>query len=283
MTTLRDSLLHSEHPSRRAPRSDAGMRRIIIAAALCACVTLTAACGTRPASSTASTTSATDLYIAKRYSDALVAAERDAATTSGIERERAALIAGQSAYALKREPDADRWLSPLRTSTNDDIAGNASATLGLIAADQRRDGSAAALLAEASRKLKGDDAARAGLFAGDAFERLGNRSQAVSLYQKALTDARDAALKQTIQERLTGRFTIQLGAFSTRAGAERSLGQSAGAFTRAGLPTPAIVQTTDAAGRPLFAVRSGDYPSAIAAQVAASKVSVKTTVVSSKR
>lgn len=257
--------------------------RLLLAATLLLGICLAPACGTRPPAASDASSRATDLYIAKRYTEALAAAEREAATSSGIERERAALIAGQSAFALKREPEADRWLSPLRTSTNDEIAGNASATLGLIAADQKRDGTAAALLGEASRKLKGDDAARAGLFAGDAFERLGNRPQAVGLYQKALTDARDAALKQTIQERLTGRFTIQIGAFSTRAAAERALGQNARAFTRAGLPTPAIVQTTDAAGRPLFAVRAGDYPSAIAAQVAAAKVSVRTTVVSSKR
>lgn len=184
----------------------------------------------------------------------------DAATTSiGADREEAALIAGLSAHALADTINASTWLTPLLQSPDRSIASRAAAALGLIAQDRGDHERAASLLNQASLSLSGDDAAQAGLHAGEAFTELGQRDAAHRAYQRAFGQAQDPKLKQTLTDRLNNRrFTIQLGAFADRRNADRVAHEHAAVTSGLGLGVPRIVQTTEN-GRTLYLVQAGSF------------------------
>jgi tetratricopeptide (TPR) repeat protein len=236
-------------------------------------------------------------YNNRDYPRAYKFAEDAAARSSGLKREQASLIAGLSAHALNRTEDAQKWLEPLAVTAKDDqISGRAGATLGIIAAEKKQHETAVRYLTEAAAKLDGNDAARAWLYAGDSYKALNKAKEARDAYAKAeslVTDGSD--LESMARQRIAApivpqlnvapyrgaigagpppgaRYTVQMGAFSTRANAEdaaRRTGRPAMAIGQ-----PYIVQTTSKAGKPVFALRVGGFATADQARKAAQDASL---------
>ncbi|HVZ93925.1 MAG TPA: SPOR domain-containing protein [Phycisphaerales bacterium] len=188
-------------------------------------------------------------------------------------RQRGQLMAGLSAYELKRYPEAKSLLGSLTTSEDAKLAGQAAAGLGLayIATDDYA--RAAEYLVDASRKLEGDEAARAAMFAGDCHALLGRIESAKSMYRAAQSSVSDSSLAAQIQKRLSlDGFTVQVGAYSQKTNADRIM---AGLKPRAkslGLPEPKLVLEPDATGRTLYLVQLGRFKSLMEAQAAKNKL-----------
>ncbi|MGQ0627027.1 MAG: SPOR domain-containing protein [Phycisphaerales bacterium] len=235
-------------------------------------------------------------YRAGDYAGALAAAEAEAQGTTGAARERAALMAGLSNYALKRADEATTWLLPLIESEDPKIAGTAAWTLGSIAYDKGNYPKAITLLATAKPKLKGDDAAKALALEGDCHARLNKPAEARAAYAEAAALATDESLRASLTSRAGGvipvplgggpstippgtRYVIQLGAFGNRASAEKLAANSSAAVVRAGQGRPRVVQRSDrATGQGVFAVRVGDYGSRQAAEAVLGQLGVQGTV-----
>lgn len=205
------------------------------------------------------------LFNSGRYSDAYEASSKAAGSLRGSNRELAALIAGQSAYRLGRPTESERWLKPLLDSSDRAVAGRAAATLGSLARDRGENRPAFELFDTAATKLTGDDAARALMYAGDAKHALGEKSLARDLWTRAQSKVEsDVQLRVQIGDRLagaypgsapaptTGAYTVQAGAFASRATAD-ALAQK----LRSKGPTRIVLLTKD--GKTLHAVRIGSY------------------------
>ena len=79
-------------------------------------------------------------------------------------------------------------------------------------------------------------------------------------YTMALGSARDGALRAALKARAdSSQFTIQLGAFRSRAGAEVSARQAASLGAGLGLGRPRIDTKIDALGRRLYVVQIGAF------------------------
>lgn len=225
------------------------------------------------------------LYSKGQYAAAYEEASKVATSLGGKDKARAALVAGLSAYALDRDADAEKWLRPLLTSGDPQVAGESGATLGLILQDQGRHAQAAEMLSGAAKKLTGDQGARAAMYAGDSFRAQGQKDQAEAMFALAKQKAeQDTALKVMINDRLAGKaptprtrtttlpstagasgrptlgtpagaFTVQVGAFSSAALAQKE----AEKYRRYG--SPQIVPITSRDGKALHAVRIGAFAS----------------------
>lgn len=237
-------------------------------------------------------------FRAGQYDDALRQAEAMHGAATGERKDRAALMAGLSAYALNRPTTAEGWLNPLTNHKTDEIAGTANLTLGMISLDRKQASKAAPQLQLAAGKLSGDEAAQARLLAGDALTTMRQAEPAREQWREGLTVAQGDAVRSELEGRLagrspavagnrfvpgrggsvfasraattnaagpsagtpTGRFTVQLGAFQDRASADRLAQRAAAAAQRAGQSPPRVVPTTDQkTGRALFAVQIGDF------------------------
>ncbi len=200
-----------------------------------------------------------DAYNRGSYAAAKTQALTAYSGATGAKREQAALIAGLSAQALEQNVEAKRYLRPLLPSQDSEIAGRAGAGLGLIARDEGDKSSAAKLLADAALKLKGDDSAKAAMFAGDAFTSLAKPADASAQYSLAARAATSSTLKAQIQDRRAGKkFAVQAGAFATRANADKRLREVAPKSTAFGYGSPRIVSGTSA-GKPVFFVYIGEF------------------------
>lgn len=198
-------------------------------------------------------------YEAGRLSVAYRAASAAASQSTGQAREQAALIAGLSAHALGDAARSSDWLTPLLASSDRAVSGRAAAALGLLAADHGDHERAVSLLAQASVKLTGEDAAQAAFHAGESLTALGRRDAAAREYRRAFTLAKDAALKNTLTERLSGlRYTIQLGAYSSRRNAQRARRSAVAATAGLGIGSPRVIAMRRD-GRTLFVVQVGEF------------------------
>jgi hypothetical protein len=219
-------------------------------------------------------------YTQGRYAQAYDEAARVAGSRRGKDRERAALIAGLSAQA-------ERWLKPLVTVSDPAVQGGAAAALGLMASDATRHEEAARLLELASRRLKGDDAARAAMYAGDSLKALSRDADAKASWERARDlVVRDASLRMIINDRLagqgplplkpgpvTGRARPELGRFSVQAGAFQSLRDAQRRAEQvAAFGATRVVERTDRTGRTLFAVRVGQFPTSQSARDVARQI-----------
>lgn len=236
-------------------------------------------------------------YNARNYSKSFRLAEEAAGRSSGAKRDQASLIAGLSAHALNRTEDAQKWLEPLAVSSKDnEIAGRAGATLGIIAAERKQHTVAVRYLTEAAAKLDGNDAARAWLYAGDSYKALNKPAEAREAYSKAESLVTDGSeLESMARQRIAApivpqmnvapyrgvvgtsappgsKYTLQMGAFSTKANAEdaaRRTGRPAMAIGQ-----PYIVQTTSKAGKSVWALRVGGFATPDQARQAAQSASL---------
>ncbi len=205
-------------------------------------------------------------YSAGRYSAAYRAAKDAMADLEGREKERAMLIAGLSAQAMNQTSDAEFWFRQVERSTDTEIAGRARAGMGLLALNAGDYTRAAALLSTASAQLKGDESARASLFAGQAYEKMNRLDRARTQYLVAMGLAETPALRSNVQAALASLgergFTVQLGAFASRANADRAVRQYRNDAASLNMGEPRIVEKhgVGAAGNgTLYVVQVGSY------------------------
>lgn len=221
-----------------------------------------------------------------KYAEAYDSAAAAATKLKGQDRDRAALIAGQSAQAVNRNDDARMWLEPLLNNPDSAIAGRAGATLGLVALEQGENSKAAELLDAASRKLSGDEAARAAMYSGDALRNMNQGSRARESYVRAQAMVKtDADLRTHIGERLSGtttiaapapgkgRYSVQVGAF----GSPSRAGEAAVKYGRFGATR--VVQSPGASGQTFHKVRIGSFASRAEAETLKNKIGSEARVV----
>jgi len=200
----------------------------------------------------------TQAYQQGRYSEAQRAAGIEAAKARGHDAEKARLIEGLSAHAAGDASQALLRLKPLQSSSDDEIAGTASATVGIIEFERGRFEAAADSLIKAAELLDGRDANRARAHAALAYERLGQREEATRQRRLALSPRRSDAWDSSVSHS-NGTYSIQLGAFSSRARAARLVERSRTMTAAKGLGQPRIVMGRGSAGEPLYLVQVGDF------------------------
>lgn len=204
--------------------------------------------------------SSLELYERGEYEAAWRQASSAAGNKAGPAHEREALVAGMSAYELKRYDEAERRLRPLSVSGDRELSGRASATLGLGNVARNNFAAAAIDLSSAGRKLTGEEAARANFCAGECYTLIGKLDAARNAYNLAQAGSADASLRARASGRnAASAYAVQLGAFGDRANAERI---AAGARPRAqsrGLPAPSVVQGADVGRSSLYLVQMGRY------------------------
>jgi septal ring-binding cell division protein DamX len=211
-------------------------------------------------------------YARGDYAAAKATASSQAARSSGIERDRANLIAGLSAAQLGENPEASRLLSPLTTHSDPEIAGRAIAGTGLVARNQGDKARGASLMSDGAKKVTGDMAAKGHMAAGDTYAEIGARDQAMAEYRAGAAVAQRPDLKSSLQERLEGkRYTVQVGAFASRANADRKAGEVRSKAESLGLGAPKV-QTGTASGKTSYLVQIGNYPTRQDAKLAALKM-----------
>ncbi|MBC7773227.1 MAG: SPOR domain-containing protein [Pyrinomonadaceae bacterium] len=193
------------------------------------------------------------------YAAAKLEAEAIYKTTTGDARQQAGLIAGLSSQSLGQTADAKKYLRPLLSSKDNAVAGRAGAALGIIARGEGDKVNSAKLFSDAAPKLSGDESAKAAMFAGDAYKSQGKTEAANSQYAAAMQVAMSDTLKKQLQDRMSNRkFTVQVGAFSSRVNADKRLKEVAAKTAAAGLGQPRIVATT-AGGKSVFVVQVGEF------------------------
>lgn len=187
----------------------------------------------------------------------------------GIERDRAAAIAGDSARWLGRNAEAERWVSPLLSSSDETVSGWANSTLGMIEKERGQHRQAADHLLAAAAKLHASESASSWMYAGDSLTSLGRRDEAKSAYQSALqaVPSTNTQLRGMIEQRLGqeapahdggGRYTIQVGAYSSRDRAQAAADRLRGNLAGTTLGAPRIVQVSSK-GKILYTVRVGAF------------------------
>ncbi len=197
-------------------------------------------------------------------------AQRDAAIAAkhatGDEAEQARLIEGLSAHAAGNAAQALLTLRPLTASTNNQIAGTAGATVGIIEYEHGRYDEAARSLSQAAMRLDGKDAMRARAHAALAYERLGQPDQAAAQRRLAMRAATASDAWDSRVSHRDGSYSIQLGAFSSRTRAANMVEMSRRIASERGLDEPRVVLGQGSAGETLYLVQLGNYPSRASAE-----------------
>jgi tetratricopeptide (TPR) repeat protein len=219
-----------------------------------------------------SSSSALELYNSKQYPEALTRAEQDMSSATGRDHEVAQLTAGLSAYANHDSIQAKTYLQPLIHSSDPRIAGRAEAVLGQIAEQEGNHTVAADMFKRASSHLDGDDSARASIRAGNSLTSINKPAEAAAQYRVAAKQADSPAVKKTADKLSEpGPFSIQVGAFTSRASADKKVQQMRPATLKVGLGAPRIVPDSFD-GKPGFAVQIGMFSSRAAASAAKTKL-----------
>lgn len=185
-------------------------------------------------------------------------------------REEAAYLAGVSAYNTDRFYEAQRYFEQAARSRDANLAGDASAMLGLVHARLGRHALAARTLLEAAPKLQGQDRANAYFYAGIAQQRLGLFPESRTSLSLARSSSNDAAFRQRASEQMgvTG-YTLQVGAFSKEDNARRTAATMAEQARDKQLGVPRVVPATGPDGSSLYLVQIGQFyswPTAMAAR-----------------
>lgn len=225
-------------------------------------------------------------YEARRYQQAYEGARSAAPDLKGAAREQALLIQGESAHALNKNAESKQILRPLTESRDPRIAGQAAAALGLTFQEEGNFAEGATYLQLAASKLDGDAGARAALYAGDCLKSLRQTADARKMYEQAQSQVRtDNSLRAMISDRLSGaerapgvgKFSLQVGAYSTRQRAQAQADRLRQTAANLGLDSPTIVESTSK-GKSLYTVRVGRFTSKEAAQKAAKGLGVDATI-----
>ena len=193
---------------------------------------------------------------------------------------QAAYLAGLAAQKLNRPDAAQRHLSRAARSDDPTLAADARASLGLLHHARGRYRAAASALEQAGRQLTGEQRANAFFYAAIAHQKQDQWAQARTDLILARAATRDANLRRRIEQRLavTG-YTIQVGAFTKRANAQRAAQRLAAEARRAGLGAPRLNRARNDAGRRITLVQVGRFTSFRAAHAARRRLSVDQAIV----
>jgi tetratricopeptide (TPR) repeat protein len=207
------------------------------------------------------------------YARAQTAAARAATTAGGVQRDLAHYMAGMSAYRLGNYSTAERYLRVAAASRDDAMAADARSTLGLIYSGRGRYADAAEALLGSAKLQTGEDRAQAYFYAGIAQQKLGRWPQARTSLLLARRSTRDAGLAGRIDQQLavTG-YTIQVGAFSRRANADKAASRYAVKAASAKLGPVHVTPTTRADGLAVNLVQVGRFATFKAASEARSRL-----------
>ena len=208
-------------------------------------------------------------YEAKRYRLAEHQAAAIAGQTRGLMRDKAAYLAGLSAYQLGDLDEAQRQLATAVKSSDRTTAGRAKAVLGLVRVDQHRPHDAAVLLAEASGALTGENSRQAAYQAALAYQEAGDETSAGTWFHIAdaqqTTERRALAISSGAR---AGRFSLQAGAFRWRQHADNAARSVADVAQQYGLGGVRVIESLDERGRILYFVQFGRFESRSAASSA---------------
>ena len=222
--------------------------------------------GCKSAPATGSLNSALVDYQAKRYRMAQQRAAVISRQSRGLIRDQAAYLAGLSAYRLGDLYQAQRQLTTAAESPDRATAGKAKAVLGLVRSDQHRPREAAALLAEASEALTGEDSRQAAYQASMAYQLAGDET-AADTWQR-IANAAQARGQQVLAMSTggsAGRFSLQAGAFRQRKHADNAARNVAQIAQQHGLGGIRIIESRDERGRILYLVQFGQFQTRSAA------------------
>jgi len=249
-------------------------RRLLMIMLACVVFTLTGCAGQQQTNKPSKIDVVKTEYEAGQYADAYEHGQSLYRSSNGAAQDQAAYLTGLSAYHLKRPHEARKYLAPLTTNNIPTIAGNAAATLGLIALEADQPESAVDYFKIAQRQLIGPGQANAYYHAGLAYQNMGRVSSARSQFLVALSLNRDQAFQQKVQAELdSSGFTIQIGAFHDLNNAHRT----AGTFNRSESATEfgqaKVYQSIDRTGRTLYTVQVGLFHSIHGASRAAGRIS----------
>ncbi len=207
------------------------------------------------------------------YARAQTTAAHAAATAGGVQRDLAHYMAGMSAYRLNNFATAERYLRVAATSRDESMSADARSTLGLIYSGQGRYAEAADALLRSANLQTGEDRAQAYFYAGIAQQKLGRWPQARTSLLLARRSTRDAALGRQIDQHLavTG-YTIQVGAFTSRANADKAARGYASKAASARVGSVRVTPAVQSGGRPVNLVQIGRFATFNAANTARSRL-----------
>lgn len=207
------------------------------------------------------------------YARAQVTAARAATTAGGSERNLAHYMAGISAYRMGNMTTAERYLRVAAQSGDGSLAADARSTLGLIYSRLGRYALAANAFQRGADLQQGEDRAQAYFYAGVAQQKLGQWPQARTSLLLARKSTRDAGLVGRIDQQLavTG-YTIQIGAFTNRANADKLAAQYAGRASLTKVGSVYVTPGRGSDGRAVNLVQVGRYATFGAANNARSRL-----------
>lgn len=192
-------------------------------------------------------------YEAGQYSTALAQARATAGRPGGDSD--AALVAGLSAEAMRDDATARAWLGPIARGSGD-RAARAQAGLALIELRTGDPLQAARQLEAAGARLTGNDAREAARVAAVAYDRAGRADDAERMRRRAAGMYEPSGSAGVAS--VSGGYTLQVGAYSTRSRAAQRLTEISSATRSSGLGEPRVeIATRD--GRVLYLVHVGRF------------------------
>jgi cell division septation protein DedD len=141
-------------------------------------------------------------YRSGDYADAYNQAQAAYMNSDGAAKDRAACVAGLSAYTMGRRDLAEQWLMPVIASSDAEVAGTANWTLGLIASDRNQPARALSYFDRALPSLKGDDAANVHIAAAEALADMNRTGEATARLQTARDMAQTDVVRNKASQRL---------------------------------------------------------------------------------
>ena len=201
--------------------------------------------------------SAISAYNAGSYQRAFDEARSSRQSSTGTARAEAAYVAGLAAMKIERPVTARSLLEEASKSRDDELSGKANVSLGTLLLEDHEPLAAAQAYDKASAKLTGADSARARRRAGLAYQQAGMGAAA----QQRLTQTSKS------DSAVPGRFTIQGGFYTERAGAVKRAEELSG-ISRQWRLGPAMVVPTTARGTAGYAVQVGDFANRTDAEMA---------------
>ena len=203
---------------------------------------------------------ATQAYEAGDYERAFTRGR--AVVRSGPDEQRVlgAYVAGMAARRLGDDDNALRYLREASSASDDELAADAAATLGILYSERARHADAAHALLRAADRYSGENRARAYFHAGIAQQKLGRWPQARTNLILARASSSDPDFWQQVEDQLdvTG-YTIQTGAFRDPDNARRAADDLAPRARSVGLSAPRLIRSTDTRGGRVTLVQIGEF------------------------
>jgi hypothetical protein len=266
---------------------------------------LLAGSGCAPKGQSGSMNTALSEYNAQHYDEAHDQAAAVMSKASGVPREKAAYVAGLSAYQAGNFEAAEQELTVAAGSSDAATAGDAKVMLGQLRLDQHRPREAATQFADASRLLEGEDARQAAWHAGLAYREARDEANAKRWLDTASSakfdqpaqpaegtsssrgrapsstalaspsappsQAKNAVVMSADEQSPVG-FTLQVGAFNEKGRAKKAAEEAEDFARKQSLGRVRIIPRKDARGQPVYLVQVGWWVSRDEATAARTKV-----------